>query len=107
MTKLSDLNSTLGHITERITITSLYEIAAHRAMTKRIGDIMRISQPEQRPPESGSPGSTTQLESKTDLENQRSNWYGEVINFSLDGQFSVRLGGLVPVRKITCAVLDL
>ncbi|KAL8710907.1 MAG: hypothetical protein Q9225_007204 [Loekoesia sp. 1 TL-2023] len=96
--------STLGHITENVTVTSLYEIEAHRAMVKRRGDIVRILQPEQYLAGLSLPASTTQ--SASDV-NGGNDWYGEVVDLFLDGRVLVRLGGLENVHDITCSMLDL
>lgn len=102
--KLVRSYSTLGHITENVTVTSLYEIDAHQAMVKRRGDIVRILQPEQNVSSLSLPASTTQ--SASDV-NGGNDWYGEVVDLLLDGRVSVRLGGLENVRDITCSILDL
>lgn len=84
--------STLGYLTENITVISLFEIARSRALYKRFGEIVRISWPDGRP---------------LGLVGSNSDWYGEVVQLSLDGRVSVRLGSLSPVRCIDCSVLDL
>lgn len=105
--KIVRLHSKLGKITENITEVSVYEVIAHRAITRRRGDIVRITSPEVFCPQHTGHKNTTPSNAQNALFAQgEDGWYGEVVELLLDGQLLVRLGGLENVRDVTCSVLD-
>ena len=98
-------HSTLGHLGERITENSLYEIAGHWGMVKRRGDTVRITHPEELFVAAPLPKKKHSI--PTDIPFVRPSddaidWFGEIVDLTLDGRVVVRLGALDEVQDVIC-----
>ena len=105
--KIVKSHSTLGEITEKVTITSLYEVEAHQAIARRRGDFVRIANPGRNLRGFGIPASVRNYSFHHECSDENHNWYGEIMDLGLDGRVMVRLGGLENVRDFICSILDL
>ncbi|KAL8970171.1 MAG: hypothetical protein Q9183_001649 [Haloplaca sp. 2 TL-2023] len=98
-------HSTFGKLGERITENSLYEIAGHWGLVKRRGDTVRITHPEKL--FLATPMYEKKRAMPTDIPFVRPSddaidWFGEIVDLTLDGRLVVRLGRLDEVKDVIC-----
>ncbi|KAL8704311.1 MAG: hypothetical protein Q9201_002533 [Fulgogasparrea decipioides] len=110
-TDIVEEHSTFGTISDHFTENSLYEISAYFAIIKRRGDTVCIrdadllARAELTNPVATPDGSMMTVGS---LSSDRGiNWFGEIIDLTLDGRIVVRLGALEHVRDVACHYMEI
>ncbi|KAI4201328.1 MAG: hypothetical protein LQ350_003366 [Teloschistes chrysophthalmus] len=100
-------HSTFGSLTDRITENSLYELANHFAIVQRRGDTVCINRLGRiNPPDASAVTSVTQPPTASSV-SPAIDWFGEILDLTLDGKLVVRLAALEHVRDVVVEYMDL
>ncbi|KAL8686663.1 MAG: hypothetical protein Q9218_006950 [Villophora microphyllina] len=104
-------HSQIGTLTDNVTDNSLYELANYLAIVRRRGDLVCITRhaaldlPSH--PISDISSTTSRTALSTPSANEDINWFGEIIDLTLDGRLVVRLGALEHVRDVVLGYMDI
>lgn len=100
-------HSTLGKLTDCFTDNSLYEVAAYPALGRRMGDTVFITGADDFDlpwiPRSQVPSEVSPIIPDNMYFDRGANWFGEIVELTLDGQIVVRLGALENVHDVVCS----
>ncbi|KAL9581202.1 MAG: hypothetical protein Q9203_005990 [Teloschistes exilis] len=103
-------HSTFGNPTDRITENSLYELANHFAIVKRRGDtvcINRLGGINRSDPSAVTSVIQSPTASSVSPANGGIDWFGEILDLTLDGRLVVRLAALEHVQDVVVDYMDL